>query len=246
MRRWSWSLGALFGIEIRVHATLYVLLVWLGVLAPIAGLGVRQTLAQVALVVGVFSCILAHELAHSLVARRFGCRTREILLLPIGGIAQLERMPERPAQELLVTVAGPAMNGLIAVALGACMAIAGWPIDPEQPSLLGAIIVPMFWVNVSIALFNLVPAFPMDGGRILRAALAAKLGRARATRIAAIVGKLLAVVFVGVALTTGAIMLGLIGVFVWFSAESELAYVLRDSSSRVLRPRCRARSYRYP
>jgi Zn-dependent protease/CBS domain-containing protein len=224
--RWSWQLGSLFGISIRVHITLIVLLAWVAIAAPIAGAGARQAFAQWVLVVAVFGCIVVHELAHALVARRFGCPTREILLLPIGGIAQMERMPERPAQELLVALVGPAANLVIALVLGGFIGLAGWPIDPEQPASLGAIIVPLFWSNIALAVFNLLPAFPMDGGRVLRAALASRMGRARATRAAGRVGKVLAVVFVFAGLTFGATMLALIGLFVWFTAEQESATVM--------------------
>lgn len=223
--RWSWQIGKLFGISIRVHATLLVLLFWIAFAAPIAGLGVRQAFAQSVLVVAVFGCIVMHELAHALVARRFGCPTREILLLPIGGIAQMERLPQRPMQELLVALVGPATNIAIAAALGGLIAVAGWPFDAEQPTLAGAVIVPLFWSNVALAGFNLLPAFPMDGGRVLRALLAVKLDRSRATRVASTVGKVLAAVFVILGLAGGATMLAIIGVFVWFAAEYESATV---------------------
>src|SRR5689334_18204958 len=116
--RWSWEVGALFGISIRVHVTLLALLVWVAIAAPIAGAALWQGLAQGLLVIAVFGCIVVHELAHALVARRFGCPTREILLLPIGGIAQMERLPQRSAQELLVALAGPATNLAVAALLG--------------------------------------------------------------------------------------------------------------------------------
>jgi len=227
--RWSWQIGGLFGISIRVHVTLLALLLWVAIAAPIAGARPLQAFAQVALVVSVFACIVIHELAHALVARRFGCRTREILLLPIGGIAQMERVPERPAQELLVGLAGPATNIVIAGVLGAVIAIVGWPFDPDQPSLAGSLIVPLFWSNVALAGFNLLPAFPLDGGRVLRAMLTARLGRQRATLAASTVGKVLAIVFVIAGLTVGGTMLAIIGVFVWFAAEQESATVMLTS-----------------
>lgn len=224
----------MFGITIRVHVTLFALLVFIAFASPIAGLGWGPSLAQAVLVVGVFACILIHELAHALVARRYGCPTREILLLPIGGIAQLERMPERPAQEFLVAIVGPATNLLIAAVLGGVIALAGWPIDPEQANLVGAIVVPLFWSNVVLAAFNLLPAFPMDGGRAVRAALVHVIGRVRATRVAAGLGKILAAVFIGVGLMFGPVTLVLIGVFIWFTAAQEAAGVaLGATLSRV-------------
>jgi len=223
--RWAWQVGSLFGISIRIHVTLFALLVWIAIATPISGVGTQQSFAQWSLVVAVFACILAHELSHALVARRFGCSTREILLLPIGGIAQMERMPQRPAQELLVAIVGPATNLAIAAVLGATIWIAGWSVGPEQPAFLRALLVPLFWSNVALAAFNLVPAFPMDGGRILRAVMATRLTRLRATRIATVVGKLLAAAFVLGGLGGGHVMLTVIGLFVWFAAERESATV---------------------
>jgi stage IV sporulation protein FB len=222
-RRWSLELGRLFGISVRIHITLIALLAWFAFTAPIAGMGFIQAFAQWLLVVAVFACILVHELSHALVARRFGYATREILLLPIGGIAQMERLPARPTQELLVAVAGPATNLVIAGLLGGVIAAAGWPIDPEQPTLAGAVIVPLFWSNLLLAAFNLLPAFPMDGGRVLRALLELRIGRARATRAAALLGKVMAVGFVIAAIAGGGAMLAIIGMFVWFAAEHESA-----------------------
>lgn len=228
--RWSWQIGSLFGISIRVHITLFMLLVWIVIATPMAGAGVTQTLAQGVLVVAIFACIVMHELAHALVARRFGCPTREILLLPIGGIAQMERMPQRPAQELLVAVVGPVSNLVLALVLGAVIGVAGLPVDLEQPTWLGAIVVPLFWSNILLAAFNLLPAFPMDGGRVLRAALTSRLGRARATRVAVSVGKAMAALFVIGGLSLGATMLVIIGLFVWLAAEQESAMVAFSSA----------------
>ena len=220
-RRWSWQVGKLFGISIRVHATLLVMLIWIAFAAPIAGLGMRLGLAQGLLVVALFGCIVIHELAHALVARSFGCATREILLLPIGGLAQMERLPQRPPQELLVALVGPVANIAIAAMLAGVIAIAGWSFATGQPTFAGSIVVPLFWSNIALAAFNLLPAFPMDGGRVLRALLATKLDRPRATRIAGTVGKVLAVGFVMIGLTQGATMLAIIGAFVWLAATHE-------------------------
>jgi Zn-dependent protease/predicted transcriptional regulator len=212
---------------------LIALLAWFAFTAPISGVGYVQAFAQWLLIVAVFACILAHELSHALVARHFGYATREILLLPIGGIAQMERLPARPTQELLVAIAGPATNLVIATLLAVGIALAGWPLDPEQPALAGAVIVPLFWSNLVLAAFNLLPAFPMDGGRVLRALLELRIGRGRATRAAALVGKLLAVVFVIAALAGAGTMLAIIGAFVWFAADQESATsILKELLSR--------------
>ena len=222
--RWSWKLGELFGVSIRVHITFLALLLWVLLTSPIRAGGVRELALQWFLVIAVFAIIVIHELGHALVARRFGSVTREILLLPIGGVASMDRMPVRPGHELLVAVAGPAVNIVLAMVLGLAIGAWGLPFDPEQPTNAGAMLVQLFWINVGLAVFNLVPAFPMDGGRILRALLAMRLGRDRATRIAGTVGRVLAAGFVLVGLMVNP-MLALIGVFVWLAGSQEAATV---------------------
>lgn len=229
-RRWSWQLGTLFGISIRIHVTLVALMIVVAFAAPIGGTRVSQAIIQWLLVVAVFACVLVHELAHALVARRYACATHEILLLPIGGLAQVERMPERPSQEMRVALAGPATNIVIAAVLGAILWLVGLPFGPEQPGDASALLVSLFWINVSLAAFNLLPAFPMDGGRVLRAALAMRRDRVKATRIASVVGKIIAAMFVLVGLSFGGTMLALIGVFVWFASSQESAVVALASS----------------
>lgn len=222
-RRWSWKLGELFGISIRVHVTLLVLLVWIVVSYVLSGANVGKAAVGALLVASVFAIIVLHELGHALVARRFGCRTKEILLLPIGGLASMEHMPERPRHELLVALAGPAVNVVLALVLGVLVGVTGGSFDPAQAaSLSGALASQLLWINVMLAAFNLLPAFPMDGGRVFRAVLAMRLGRDRATRIASTLGKVIAAVFVLVGLTWNP-MLALIGVFIWFAASQESA-----------------------
>lgn len=223
--RWSWQIARLFGIAIRIHVTLFALLVWIAVAAPLAGARPQVAIIQVAFIVAFFACVLAHELAHALVARRFACVTREIVLLPIGGIAQMERIPQRPAHELLVAGVGPLASLAIALALAAVALAAGWPLGGAQTSVVAAVVVPLMWSNLALAAFNVLPAFPMDGGRMLRAALAHRWGRQRATRVAVAIGKALAVGFAVVGLALGAPLLALIGVFVWFAADQESAMV---------------------
>lgn len=229
-RRWSWQVGSIFGIGIRIHITLIALLVWSAVVAPISRAGTHQGFVQWTVLVLVFACIVAHELGHALAARRFGFQTREILLLPIGGIAQMQRMPERPAQELLVALAGPAINVAIAGLLGAVIGAAGWRFGIPQPTPVGTFVVSLFWSNVALAAFNLLPAFPMDGGRVLRALLVTRFGREHATKLAGRIGKVLAILFVIAGLTYGTVMLSVIGLFVWFASEQESAMVAMSSA----------------
>jgi Zn-dependent protease len=226
--RWSWQLGKLFGIAIRVHITLILFLVWIAFASSAREQGVAKAIVDWLLVLAVFAVIVVHELAHALVARRFGCATSEIVLLPIGGVSVMDRLPQRPRQELLVAVAGPAVNVVLALVLAMAISVLGLSFGPEQPTTLGAVLVQLLWINVGLALFNLLPAFPMDGGRVLRAGLSLRVGRERATRIAVSIGKVLAAVLVvgGLAFDP---MLVLIGAFVWFAAQQESSMVMLAS-----------------
>jgi Zn-dependent protease/predicted transcriptional regulator len=209
------------GIQIRIHVTFVLLLVWVALSSKVAGLGPTATLLGVALVLVVFAIIVIHELGHALVARRYGVRTREILLLPIGGIANLERIPERPSQELAIAVVGPAINLVLAGVIWFAIALAGGDVHlGDATSLGGLFAAQLLWINVALALFNLIPAFPMDGGRALRALLAMRLGRERATEIAAGLGKMFAVTLGVYGLLTSP-WLVLIALVIWFGARHE-------------------------
>ena len=166
---WSWYVGAVSGIRVRVHGTLLLLLALVGVSEWHHVGTVRSGVAGALLLAALFGCVLLHELGHALAARRYGIGTREITLLPFGGIAVLERVPATPRQELVVALAGPAVNIVLAALLGCAMVIAPAP-------FIGS----LFWINIALAVFNLVPAFPMDGGRVMRALLAQRLVRQRA------------------------------------------------------------------
>ncbi len=221
-RRWAWKLVSPFGIAIYVHATFVLLLAWVA----ISRLGASHDLAiagqGLLLVTSVFAIVVLHELGHALVARRFGIATRDITLYPIGGISRLEHMPEQPAQELVVAIAGPAVNGALALAIYAGLQIAGVGANGGPLTIGGAFAVQLMWINISLGLFNLLPAFPMDGGRILRAALAFWMDRRRATVVAARVGRGIAIVM-GIAGLLWNPMLAIIAVFVWMSAGQEAA-----------------------
>ncbi|HVJ89233.1 MAG TPA: site-2 protease family protein [Labilithrix sp.] len=227
----SWKLGRLFGIDIFVHATFVLLLGWIAVSAYLREHTAQAVLGGVLFIMAIFGTVVLHELGHSLMARRFGIRTRDITLLPIGGVARLERMPEKPGEELLVALAGPLVNVVIALALFAVLSATGQAIMLVDPSSTESspIAVRLFWVNVSLAIFNLIPAFPMDGGRALRAVLALGSDYIRATRVAAKLGRGIAVVLGLVGLLYNP-MLVLVALFVWTGAGAEAAGVETKAS----------------
>jgi Zn-dependent protease/CBS domain-containing protein len=215
---WSLRIGSVAGIPIRLHATFGLLLLWVAWMANRAGEPVG---AQVGLVLGLFFCVVLHELGHALTAKLFGIRTRDITLYPIGGVSNLQSMGSAH-QELLISLAGPAINIVIAIAIGALLISRGEPLVPAD--LENGRLSFLQWLlagNIILALFNIVPAFPMDGGRILRAALALFMDRTRATQIAARVGQLMAVMMGLWGLLEGNFVLMIIAVFVFLGAGAE-------------------------
>lgn len=226
---WSFKLGRLFGIPLYIHWTFLILIAWLVFGHYRQGHDMTTTLAGVGFVLAIFGCVVLHELGHALAARRYGIPTADITLLPIGGVARLQRIPEEPRQELVVALAGPAVNVVIAALAYAVVSATGvrQEISMNHPSFL---LREDFWtrlllVNVFLVLFNLLPAFPMDGGRVLRALLAMKLDYGRATRTAATVGQMMAIFFVFLGLSGATPMLLLIALFVWLGAEAEATQV---------------------
>jgi len=228
--KWSWKVGQLAGIELRIHATFVLLLGWVWASYWIAGKSMEAMLAGVGFIVALFACVVLHEMGHALAARKFGIQTRDITLLPIGDVARLERMPEEPRQELWVALAGPAVNAAIAALLGGWLALThGWAPFSQLSVVSGSPVESLLLANFSLALFNLIPAFPMDGGRVLRAVLASRMTFARATRMAASTGQALAMVFGFVGLFTNPILL-FIGLFVWIGASQEAGAVQTRSA----------------
>ncbi|MFD1328959.1 site-2 protease family protein [Mycoplana ramosa] len=217
---WSVKLGTVGGTAIRMHMTFLLLLVWIWLMHYRIG-GAPAAWEGMAFVVCVFACVVLHEFGHIAVARRFGIRTPDIILLPIGGVARLERMPTKPFEELLIAVAGPLVNVVIAAVLVAGIGgTVGWAelVTPQDPGV--NFLVRLAGVNVFLVLFNMIPAFPMDGGRVLRAVLAMRWSWGRATRVAAKIGQ-------GVAFAMGIVglfynpLLILIAVFVYLAAQAE-------------------------
>jgi Zn-dependent protease/CBS domain-containing protein len=219
--RWSWRLGRPFGIQIRVHATFLLLLVWVAGTHLMQRQGWTLALGGVVYVLAIFAIVVIHELAHALMARRFGIGTRDILLLPIGGVSHLERMPTKPSQELLVALAGPLVNIVLAGVLLGVLVVTGSLSNALAWTLVGGpFVAKLMWTNVALAGFNLLPAFPMDGGRVLRGLLAMRMEHMRATDVAAAIGRAAAVGFAVIGLFFNPLLL-FIALFVWVGAKAE-------------------------
>jgi Zn-dependent protease len=220
----SWKLGSLFGIGIYIHAT-FLLLPAFVFLANVSTGQLGMALYALLMIPAVFSCVVLHELGHALTARRYGIETRDITLYPIGGVARLERLPQRPLEEFWIAVAGPAVNVVIAILVAAFLWLAsGWNASFFAQNLTDTVVGHLLIINAGLALFNMLPAFPMDGGRVLRALLATHLGQFRATTIAVQIGVAMAVLFV-IAGIFSSPTLTLVGVFVFFAGQQELAAV---------------------
>jgi Zn-dependent protease len=231
---WSFRLGRILGTEIRVHLTFLVLLVWYWIVSYQEG-GLATASQETGFLLALFLCVLLHEFGHILMARRFGVRTPDVILLPIGGVARLERIPDEPKQELLIAIAGPLVTLAIAVTAYLLLRATGRvPTFTEEGLKDPSFLVRLMWTNWLLLFFNLIPAFPMDGGRVLRALLATRLGLLRATRIAAGIGQSLAVLF-GIAGLFGNVILVLIAVFVFAGASQEAAAVETRLAGRGLR-----------
>jgi Zn-dependent protease/predicted transcriptional regulator len=232
--RWSLKIVRIAGTEIRIHITFLLFLAWIGLTYYRTG-GPPAAAQGILFMLAIFTCVVLHEFGHIFAARWFGIRTPDITLLPIGGVARLQRMPDKPWQELIVALAGPLVNVVIAGVLVIILNNRTGLEDLEQLSRPGAALLPKLAViNILLAVFNMVPAFPMDGGRVLRAVLAMAMNYSRATQIAAWVGQALAVVFVAIGIVTPNPLLILIALFIYLGARQEAAFVrLRDLSENL-------------
>jgi Zn-dependent protease/CBS domain-containing protein len=220
--KWSWKLGTLAGIPVYVHATFTLLLGWVGLVNWLSGRTLSAAVEGIVFVAAIFGCVVLHELGHALAARRYGILTRDITLLPIGGVARLERMPDKPMQEFWVALAGPAVNVVIAAGLFLWLKVtSGFEPLSALSVAEGSFIERLMVVNVFLVAFNMIPAFPMDGGRVLRSLLATRLQYARATQIAAMFGQGFAFIFGFVGLFTNPFLI-FIAFFVWIGAAQEL------------------------
>jgi Zn-dependent protease len=230
----KWKLGNVAGIGVYVHWSFWLLPAWI-LLSSGGGLG--GALSTVLFVFAIFGCVVLHELGHALMARHFNIGTRDITLYPIGGVASLERIPRRPSQELAIALAGPAVNVVIAAVLFVLLLVVGVGTQGLVFKFTGgSFFVNLLLVNVALVVFNMLPAFPMDGGRVLRALLAMRLPYLRATEIAVRVGQGVAIVLGLVGLFTGGTIL-FVALFVFLAAQAELSMArhneLAGSSSIV-------------
>lgn len=229
--RWSLKIGRVAGIDIRVHATFLILLTWAALVSYEASGTAAGAARGVLFILALFASVTLHELGHALTAKSFGVPTRDITLLPIGGVARLAYIPKEPRQELRIALAGPAVTLAIIIVLYLALRALGLHLSAAQDILTsrGDFLSQLLWANVSLFLFNVLPAFPMDGGRVLRAALALRMDYVRATKVAAGIGQAFALLFAMIGFFFNPILV-VIGLFVWLGAAGEAAEVQRRAS----------------
>ena len=219
--KWQWKLGRFAGIDVYMHATFLLLLGWVGYSYWLEHGQWSDVINGVLFILALFVCVVLHEYGHALTAHRYGIKTQDITLYPIGGVARLEKMPENPVEELWVALMGPAVNVIISAVLFACLFLTGSLVPVTNLSVAsGSFIERIMLVNIWLVLFNLIPAFPMDGGRVLRALLAMRMEYVRATQIAANVGQGIALVFGFIGMFTDPFLV-FIALFVWIGASQE-------------------------
>lgn len=221
--RYSLSLGKPFGIRVSVHWTFSLLIVWIVIISINRGLDLPQILMHILFVFALFVCVVLHELGHSLTAIRFGGHVSHITLLPIGGMAHMSKMPEKPREEFLVSAAGPLVNIVIAGLLFLYLTFIN-PVDLEEADFESITVsnftLMLLAANLFIVAFNLIPAFPMDGGRLFRSALSIRMSRLKATRIAKDIGQIFAICFIVAGLFINPFLV-VIGFFILLGAKGE-------------------------
>ena len=219
--KWQWKLGNFAGIDVYVHATFLLLIGWVGYSHWLENQLWSEVFSGILFIIALFACVVLHEYGHALTARKYGIKTRDITLYPIGGVARLERMPEKPVEELWVALMGPAVNVVIAAALFTFLYLTNSLVPLSDLTVAsGSFLERLMMINISLVLFNLIPAFPMDGGRVLRAFLAMRMDYVRATQIAATIGQGMAMLFGLIGLFGNASLL-FIAFFIWIGASQE-------------------------
>jgi len=235
--KWSLKLGSFAGIGVFIHWTFILLIGWILFSSLSAGQSLVQALIGLGFILALFTCVVLHEFGHALTARHYGVGTRDITLLPIGGVARLEGIPEKPMQEFWIAIAGPLVNVVIFVILFVVlwgMDPSGALVDPRSPQ--AGQLTQLMWLNLFLAGFNLLPAFPMDGGRVLRALLATRVSRRRATAVAANIGQGMAILFGIIGFMINPFLI-FIAVFVFLGAQAENEAVEMQSNLAGLRVR---------
>ena len=221
----SWQLGTFWEIPVKVHWTFGLLILFVSYTAFSSGFELWQGVGFVVYIFVLFLCVVLHEYGHALTGRKFGIKTKDIILSPIGGLARLETMPEKPIQEFFIAIAGPLVNLFIATTLATILHFSTGRIFPDMTLFKFndsfEFIRWITWMNFALFFFNLIPAFPMDGGRILRSLLAAKMGKIKATKIASFIGRVLAIGFVIFGVFNQQLTLSLIGLFIFMMAGKE-------------------------
>ncbi|MGB5419943.1 M50 family metallopeptidase [Algibacter sp.] len=221
------NLGSISGIKIKVHWTFFFLIAWIVFSELKSGGTTESILFNVSLILAAFGCVVLHELGHALTAKRFGIKTKKITLLPIGGVASLERIPESPKQEFLVAIAGPLVNVILALFLYFIVPVQEFmhlnfteSFEVLMSFSFQNFLFYLFIVNVGLVVFNFIPAFPMDGGRVLRALLAMRINRVKATQIASSIGQIIAVIFLLIGLLYNPFLI-IIALFIFLGAYGE-------------------------
>jgi Zn-dependent protease len=235
--RWTLNIGRLFGVKILIHWTFFLLLIWIVLAEYFGGSSTETILLTIVYILAIFLCVVLHEMGHITMARQYGINTRKITLLPIGGVASLEKIPENPKQELMVAIAGPLVNVAIALVLLPFLGDLRQYVPQSAGEESATLLTPdnfwfsLFAINLILVVFNLIPAFPMDGGRMFRALLAMRIDRLKATAIASSIGQIIAVGFFFAGLMFNPLLL-LIGVFVFFGARGEHYMVQQNELMR--------------
>ncbi|MBK8953965.1 MAG: site-2 protease family protein [Saprospiraceae bacterium] len=233
----AWYIGSFAKIPVKIHWTFLLIVLYVIGTGLSEGASNKEILIEVCFILTMFMCVVLHEFGHALTAKRYGIKTEDIILLPIGGVARLRNMPEKPIQELVVAIMGPMVNVVIALLLFIVLS-ATMDFNILNSGFLESIhfgswsgFLPLLMLsNIMLVLFNMIPAFPMDGGRVLRALLSMNFGRLKATRIASLTGQAICIVLIAVGLYYGAYTLALIGVFIFFSASQEYRSVAMDAA----------------
>jgi len=230
----SIQIAKLFGIPVYLHWSFGLIIIWIMYSGQSGGLAWTETAWMGLLFMALFGCVVLHEFGHALSARHYGVKTHDIILSPIGGIARLDRLPDKPFHEFVVAIAGPLVNVAIALLLAPYLFLLtdkGINIEGDQLTLFSKpsnFLPLLFLLNLSLAVFNLLPAFPMDGGRIFRSLMSIKFGRTRATQYATYLGQAIAIAFIALGAWRPDLIIAFIGVFVFFTASSENRMVKLD------------------